>query len=120
MAKTEILYIEFKGDGFIGPGRIGRVSLSGSGKTIYYRGNKFRSLSGSGFKANFFDVETGEQYWISGCRKDGNDSLYPAVIDIDLDVEEEYWTRIRGLPERIGQTRFRSEGKYTRGGRKPK
>ena len=64
MAKTEILYIEFKGDGFIGPGRIGRVSFSKTGKTVYYGGKQFQSLKGEGFKANFFDVETGEQYWI--------------------------------------------------------
>lgn len=33
----------------------------------------FASLNGTGFKANFEDIESGAQYWISGCKKDGLD-----------------------------------------------
>ena len=106
MTKSRIMYIEFKVDGLVGPARIGRVTFSKSGKTIYYRGKQFRSLKGSGVKANFYDVESGEEYWISGCRKDGDDTLYPgvpSVVEIDADVQEEYWTETRGLPERAGE-----------------
>lgn len=119
MSKSQIKYIEYKGDGIVGPGRIGRVTFSKTGKTISYCGKQFQSLKGFGFKANFFDVDTGEKYWISGCRRDGNDALYPNVIEIDAEVQEEYWTEIRGLPERVGDTQFRSKGKHTAGGRKP-
>ncbi|MFZ1086295.1 MAG: hypothetical protein WAN35_15125, partial [Terracidiphilus sp.] len=51
--------------------------------------------------ANFFDVETGEQYWISGPRQDGTDRLYKSnlPVEIDEDVREEYWTEIRKRPE---------------------
>jgi hypothetical protein len=47
-------------------------------------------------------VETGNEYWISGCRKDGADRLYNEAdsVYIDDDVREEYWTTIRGAPER--------------------
>jgi hypothetical protein len=29
----------------------------------------FQSLNGSDFKANYFEAETGDKYWISGCKK---------------------------------------------------
>jgi hypothetical protein len=72
--KTRIMYIEYKGRGLTGPARIGRVTFSKTGRTLYYRGKAFQSLKGSGFKANYFDVETGEHYWISGPRRDGTET----------------------------------------------
>lgn len=96
------MYIEDKSQGLSGPARIGRVTFSKSGKTIYYAGRRLHRLGGRGFKANYADSDTGEQFWISGCRKDGADRLYGerVPIEIDEDVREEYWTSIRNLPER--------------------
>lgn len=90
--KTRIMYIENKAEGLTGPARIGRVTFSKTGLTIYYRGKEFQSLKGRGFKANYFDVATREQYWISGPRRDGKDALYATNIqpEIDEDVREEY------------------------------
>jgi hypothetical protein len=103
--KTRIMYIEDKSEGLSGPARIGQVMFSKSGKTLYYRGRAFRSLKGKGFKANYFDIKTGAEFWISGCRKDGADRLYGerVGIEIDDDVREEYWTVIRGQPARAGE-----------------
>ncbi|MEM6696417.1 MAG: 1-deoxy-D-xylulose-5-phosphate synthase, partial [Pseudomonadota bacterium] len=70
------MYIESKADGLEGPAVIGRVYFSKSGKTLYYKGLKFQSLKGAGFKANYFETESGDHYWISGPRKDQNDRLY--------------------------------------------
>lgn len=100
------MYIEYKGDGLTGPARIGRVSFSKRGKTIYYGGKKFQSLKGAGFKANYVDIETGEEYWISGCKRNGNDRLYGErnPVEIDDDAREEYWTEIREQPENKGKT----------------
>jgi len=99
---SRIMYIESKAEGLSGPARIGRVTFSRSGRTITYGGRSFRSLKGYGFKANFFDVETGEEHWISGPRRDGADRLYGEAlpVEIDEDVRAEYWSEIRGLPER--------------------
>ena len=96
--KPRIMYIECKSGGLVGPARIGRVSLSKTSATLYYGGKSFRSLKGSGFKSNYFDVETGEHYWISGPHKDGRDSLYATNVkpEIDPDVHDEYWSQIRG------------------------
>jgi hypothetical protein len=96
--QTRVMYIESKAGGLSGPARIGRVSFSKSGRTLYYRGRTFQSLKGSGFKANYYDVETGEEYWIFGPRKDGADRLHGGSrpVEIDEDVLEDYWTEIRG------------------------
>jgi hypothetical protein len=100
--KPRIMYIECKAGGLSGPARIGRARFSKTGKTLYYRGKEFQSLKGSGFKANYIDVETGERYWISGCKKDGSDRLYGerVPVEIDEDVRDEYWTSIRGARTR--------------------
>jgi hypothetical protein len=97
--KSRIMYIERKAESLNGPARIGRVTFSKTGRTIEYRGQKFQK-SKSGYKWNHFDIETGDHYWISGPRKDGNDRLYPQssqAVEIDEDVREEYWTKIRGV-----------------------
>lgn len=114
MSKSQIMYIEYKGDGIEGPARVGRVTFSKTGKSVYYGGRRFETLSGSGFKSNYFDVETREEYWISGCRKDGNDSLYGGTVEIDDDARREYWTEIRDLPGKVRQKSYSSPGKYSR------
>jgi hypothetical protein len=110
--KTRIMYIEYKGEDISGPARIGRVTFSKSGKSFYYGGRRFETLDGRGFKANYFDVATGEHYWISGCKKDGTDRLYSGEVEIDEDVAEEYWREIRGEPERAGERLLRTPGKH--------
>lgn len=112
--KTAIMYVEYKGDGLAGSATISRVTLSKTGRTVYYRGRSLQSLNGSGYKTSHFDIETGEHYWISGPRKDGFDPLYPAVVEVDEDAREEYWTQIRGLPALVAQTSYRSNGKHPR------
>jgi hypothetical protein len=92
------MYIENKALGLNGSARIGRVTFSKTGKTLYYQGRTFQSLKGRGFKANYVDVATGDEYWISGPKKDGTDRLYGgrSPVEIDEDVREEYWRNIRG------------------------
>lgn len=98
MAKSRIMYIENKSVALNGEARIGRVTFSKTGKSLSYRGRTFQSLKGRGFKANYFDIATGEYFWISGPREDGNDRLYPQSslpVEIDEDVADEYWRDIR-------------------------
>jgi len=102
--KQRIMYMECKGGDLSGEARIGLATFSKTGKTLYYKGLKFQSLRGAGFKSNFFEAGSGSYYWISGPKKDGSDRLYGerVPIAIDPDIREEYWTSIRGLPERKG------------------
>jgi hypothetical protein len=111
--KTRIMYIEYKGNGgIVGDARIGRVTVKNDGKSLIYREQKFRTLRGKGSKSNYCDVQTLENYWISGCRKDGRDALYPNTIEIDDDVREEYWTEIRNLPSMKNIGCIRGNSKY--------
>ena len=97
LSRSKIMYIESKSEGLEGPAVIGRVYFSKSGKTLYYKGLRFRSLKGAGFKANYFETESGDPYWISGPRKDQNDRLYGgnSGVKIDDDVREEYAALLR-------------------------
>jgi hypothetical protein len=72
--RTEIKYLELK-SGFSDNGSawIGLVSFSNSGKTIYFNGKAFQSLDGTGISGNYFDLENGNEYWISGVKKDMSD-----------------------------------------------
>jgi len=110
--EERIMYIEYKGHDITGPGRIGLVSFSKSGRTLYYKGKVLKSLKGKDAKANYEDEKTGESYWISGCKKNGEDTLYAGKVDIDEDVREEYWTRIRNKPEFVNQKSYKTFGKY--------
>ncbi|MDJ1504803.1 hypothetical protein [Xanthocytophaga agilis] len=79
--KTRIMYIERKAESLTGEARIGKITFSKSGKSLYYNGMHFQRFS--------------------GCRKDGADRLYGErlPIEIDKDIQEEYWISIRNLPQ---------------------
>jgi hypothetical protein len=98
------MYIESKAGTLNGPARIGRVAFSKTGRSLYYKDHVYRK--GHGTKFNFFEVDTGDQYWISGPRRDGEDRLYASNIpvEIDDDVREEYWTEIRNCPDRVADS----------------
>jgi hypothetical protein len=101
------MYIEHKGqDGLEGHGRIGWVELSCSRRAYRYGGKLLQKVVG--FKHNCVDAETGEMYWVSGPKKNGEDRLYGGLVEIDEDAREEYWLNIRGLPEYVNQRSYRS------------
>ena len=97
--------------------RIGLVSFSKTGKTLKYDGREFQSLNGFGYKTNYYDTKTGEEYWISGPKKNGKDALYSLNIMIDENIREEYWTSIRNRSDLIKLKSYNSQGKYSK--RKP-
>ena len=65
--------------------------------TLYYGGRTFQRLKGKGFKSGYFDVHSKEEYRISSPKRNGEDRLYgePISIEIDADVREECWEKIR-------------------------
>lgn len=86
-----IKYIELK-SGFSndGPACIGIVKTSKSGKTIYF--NDKALVRGNGMLGNHFDIETGEEYWISNIKKNGEDRHWSGAgkIKIETAVVPEY------------------------------
>ena len=86
-----LMYVENK-DGTIDGinARIGYVTFSKTGSTIYYRGREL--VKAQGIRGNFLDVETREEYWISGVKKRGSNVHWAesASVSIDSDAIEEY------------------------------
>ena len=60
-------------------------------------------IIGGGFKSNYYEAATGEEFWISGPKRRGGDRMYGSAlpVEIDEDVRVEYWRDIRREPERI-------------------
>lgn len=106
--RSRIMYIELKthdgGHDDRGPAWIGRVWFNRTGKTLTYRGKRFQK-GGTDSCANYHDCQTGEGYWISGPKRNGQDR-HPCgggPVEIDEDVRQEYWIRIREQPERADE-----------------
>jgi hypothetical protein len=109
-----VMYIELKVDGVRGSARIGRVAFSKTGWTLSYAGRELAPLKGHALKANYFDTETLEEFWISGPKADGTDSLYGTTVAIDEDCRQEYWRDIRKQTARMSSASYRSPGSSKR------
>ena len=91
--KPQIKYIELKsGFSHSGPAWIGKVIFSKSGQTIYFNNCALKKLKNPGIGANHFDIETGEEYWVSGIKRNGQDrhNSGGGKILIDKEITEEY------------------------------
>ena len=88
---TTIKYIELKtGYNDNGPAWIGKVKISRSGNTIYFNNHAFEKWNG--VSGNFVDIESGDEYWISGVKKNGEDRHWAGSgkIIIDSKIIPEY------------------------------
>ena len=89
----KVMYIENKDGNIDGvEGRIGWVTFSQSGKSVYYRGRTLKRAIGGGIRGNFYDENTGEEYWVSGIKVRGSNQHWaePINVRIDDDALEEY------------------------------
>jgi hypothetical protein len=70
--------------------RIGWVTFSKTGSTVYYRGRELAKHQG--IRGNFRDVETGDEFWVSGVKARGTNAHYahPVSVEIDEDATEAY------------------------------
>lgn len=84
--RHRLIYVELKtGQSDNAPAWIGIAGSSKTGATIYSNGKAFRSLKGTGISANFFDIETGDEYWISGIKKNNQDRHWAGGGEIAID-----------------------------------
>lgn len=88
-----LMYFENKAGDIDGvSARIGWATFSKSGQSIFYRDRRFAKIKGGGISGNFRDVDTREEYWISGVKARGSNA-HPAVplnIVVDDDALDEY------------------------------
>ena len=87
------MYVENKVSEIDGAhGRIGWVTFSKSGQTVYYREKVLKKMKGGGISGNFIDLPTGEEYWVSGVKKKGSNAHWAerTTVAIDEDAREEY------------------------------
>jgi hypothetical protein len=59
---------------------------------VYYRGKQLERIPGGGIAGNHVDTETGEEYWVSGVKRDGQDRHWAGSgnVEIDEDAADEY------------------------------
>lgn len=89
--KSEIIYVELKsGYSDNGPAWIGKGFYSKSGQSIYFNNQLFKK--GLGISGNYYNIETRDEYWISGVKKDGTDRHWAGngKIMIDKSILPEY------------------------------
>ena len=89
--KTDIVYVEIENEAnHDGKAWIGKCFFSKTKQTIYFNGNVYRKSKG--FSSNYFDIESGNGFWISGVKKNGTDrhKFGKGLIEIDESIIEEY------------------------------
>lgn len=94
-------YIELKsGHGGSGPAWIARVTISRSGSTVYFDDRALKRLKGGGISGNYVDLETGEEFWVSGVKKNGEDRHWAGSgsVLVEREALNEYLA-IRGLDQ---------------------
>lgn len=94
-----MMYVELKSNtGGGGPAWITRVEFSKSGRSVWFRGRELRNIGGRGARGNYLDVQSGEEYWVSGVKRRGSNRHWSGggAIEIDPSVHEEYKAHIGG------------------------
>ena len=100
-------YIELKtGYSNNGPAWIALVETSKSGETVYFEGKALKKARGSGILGNFFDAETGDEYWISGVKKQANNRLKSSISKIMLDMNAVEALRTHIEPKSLNLNRY--------------
>lgn len=94
--QSELIYVELKsGCNDDGPAWIGRGTHSRSYRSIYFNGMCLKRGARGEF-ANHTNIETGDEYWVSGVKKNQQDRHWAGsgMIMIDDAVVEEYLVHV--------------------------
>jgi hypothetical protein len=84
--KRRLMYVENKDGDIDGvAARIGWVTFSKTGKTVFYRGREL--LKANVIRGNFLDVETGEEYWVSGVKRRGSNVHWAESVKVEIDPD---------------------------------
>lgn len=94
-----VMFIHLKTghSGDSGPSWISLVRFNKSWKTAYWHGRRLARWQGP--DSNFFDLETNEEFWVSGPKRDRTDARYSNIQpQVDDDVREIYEAFLKGAP----------------------
>ncbi|MDF1790171.1 MAG: hypothetical protein P1U82_30210 [Verrucomicrobiales bacterium] len=97
--RNQLIYIEHKsGHAHSGPAWITRAQVSKSRKTIYFNRRALKRLGGQGISGNYYCLETGDEFWVSGVKVTGGDRHWAGngPVMVDKRVLESYLVH-RGL-----------------------
>lgn len=89
-----------------GPSWISRVRFSKTWRTAYFQGRTLHRVTGTSranFDSNFYDVDSGDEYWVSGPKRDRTDGRYSSQQPtVEEDAREAYEAFLDGasLPGR--------------------
>jgi len=89
--RRRLMYVENKSGDIDGvAARIGWVTFSKSGRSVYYRGRELTRAKGIG--GNHIDVATGDIYWVSGIKVRGSNTHWAEATEfrVDEDARREY------------------------------
>ena len=92
--QKRVMYIEQKTDGernldHRGPAVIAEVTLSKHGRRIAYRGKSFSRIKRGGVYGNYRCLEDGNEYWISGVKKDGTNRHWAGGGPVTIEVSDD-------------------------------
>jgi hypothetical protein len=90
--RRRVMYVERKGDPHDDGDEawIGWVTFSKTGRTVYTRGLRLQRTKGL-FCGNHVDLDTGDEYWVSGPKRNRQDRLYGGgPVEVEPDAREEY------------------------------
>lgn len=97
-SKRRLMYIEKK-DGDIdgAAGRIGWVTVSNGGASLYYRGRTLkRSPSPDAPRGAYVDDGNGQAYWVSPVRKTGSHAHFAPRVPVRIDPDARFeYRRVR-------------------------
>lgn len=103
--QRQLMYVEGKSQAASdGRGRIGWVQYSKSCRVYHYAGRVLRRSDDRNY--NCYDAGSGEPYLVAQPKANGCDKLHGGFVDIDSDAREEYWHRVRSLPDCVGLVSF--------------
>lgn len=94
-----IMYVQLKTGHDVdrGPKWISNLKFSKSWASAEFKGRTLRRFVG--FDANFYDVANGDEYWISGPKRDRTDGRYSSEQpEVDEDVRDAYQAFLNGAP----------------------
>ena len=94
-----LMFVQLKSgyDNDQGPAWISRVQFSKSWQTAYFHGLTLRREQR--VRGNFTDVDTGDEWWLSGPRRDRSDARYSGQQPtVDEDARAAYEAFLAGAP----------------------